>query len=76
MEEYERKGTLVDQLEHLFLLLHFLYTVSQEVQNRRSLLLNGVVPAVVSKETMERLIEEGRRKFKDLDFPPSNQYGC
>ena len=69
MEEFERADRLVDQLEHLFSLLQFLYTVSQEVENRRSLLLNGVVPAVVSKETMEMLIEEGRRKFKDLEFP-------
>ena len=69
MEEFERADRLVDQLEHLFSLLQFLYTVSQEVEIRRSLLLNGVVPAVVSKETMEMLIEEGRRKFKDLEFP-------
>ena len=52
MEEFERADRLVDQLEHLFSLLQFLYTVSQEVENRRSLLLNGVVPAVVSKETV------------------------
>ena len=69
LENYERADRVVGQLRHVFQLLSFLYTITREIEDRRSLLLNGVVPAVISKDSLQRLIREGENGFHELNFP-------
>ena len=69
LENYERAGRVVGQLQHVFQLLSFLHTITREIEDSRSLPLNGVVPAVISKDTLQKLIREGESGFHEFNFP-------
>ena len=67
--EYEQVSSINEQLGHVNDLLRFIYSMHKEGEEQQTLLSNNMMPEILNIQELESLIEEGKTKFDNMEFP-------